>query len=207
MNTMKRTAGAGAALALAFTTGCAFAPARFETTHDQFENITKDRMTCPYRLGCEEDNTGNLIDAGNALLGIHSPTMFVSIELQRARFGDGRITYSMIVKYAGKDWLFIGEGESLVMLIDGKRVGFSGKGSGHRRDVGASQVGAGVGVTEEAWYDVTFDQIRQIASARYRDNKPDVKVKLSGDTTYVERCFIAENLESFKQFVAQYPPK
>jgi hypothetical protein len=198
MNTTKTTAGTTTTLVLAIMAGCAFAPARFETTHDQFENITKDRMTSTYQLGCGEDNTGNV------LLGIHNP--IVSIDLQRARSAEGRILYSMIVKYNGKDWLFIGEGESLVMLIDGKRVGFSGKGSGHRRDVGASAIGA-VGVTEEAWYDVTFDQISQIASARYKDNTPDVKVKLSGDTTYVERCFSAENLESFRQFVAQYPPK
>jgi len=101
-------------------------------------------------------------------------------------------TYSLIVRYVSKDWLFIEDGESLVLLIDGERVGFTGSGSSSNR-----MVLTGGYVFEESFYFVSADDIRRIAQAK------SVSVKIVGSSGYIKREFSEKNLQRFREFVYQ----
>ena len=94
--------------------------AKFATIyHDPFDNYTKTTM-CHNKIG------------DDYLLSF-SPTISIIPQIFQK---DGQISYSLIISYISKDWIFIEPGESLVFLIDGKRFGFfSQNGSQNNRDV------------------------------------------------------------------------
>jgi hypothetical protein len=56
--------------------------------------------------------------------------------------------YFIRIDYCSDDWFFIDSRESLVLLVDGKRMGFSGEGSGNHRTSNQS-------VCETAFYEIT----------------------------------------------------
>ena len=53
----------------------------------------------------------------------------ISIGIYRLEDSLQEHAYALSVYYLGRNWIFIDRGESLVMLIDGERGGFSGEGS------------------------------------------------------------------------------
>lgn len=171
---MKRTLLLLAAAALAGCAGAILESATLQHSRDDFEGITKDRMA------------GNVLTCGETGLGANH----IGLELQRSTLKDGKRLYHLIVRYTGDGWLFIQDGESLIFLVDGNRVAFTGDGSRARRDV----VYGGI-VSEEAWYAATPEQLRTLAAGR------EVRVKVSGRTAYVERCFAQKNFDNLRDFV------
>jgi len=163
-------------LALGLFTWAGCATHKVITTHDEFDGTTKHRMYFN-ALGCA---------------GLLAPT--IQLKAQRFDQKDGAISYSLIVEYSGKNWLFIAPGESLVFKIDGKRKAFSGEGSADHRHVGGL-----AGVSETAWYhEVKLEDLRELANAQ------EVKIKIEGKNTYVTRCFKDYSFKSFQNFVANF---
>ncbi len=166
-----------------FTTGCAGSMCLIQTRYDEFEGYTIVRMSNNSLSG-----SGLYIDTG-----------IVNLNVQKFISKEGRESYSLIVEYVDYSdyatWLFIRSGESLVLLIDGKRIGFTGEGSWNDRDVlyGGS-------IVETAWYAVSPEIIRMVANAK------EVKVKLVGDKGFVQRHFNQTNFSNFKKFVENYLP-
>ena len=103
------------------------------------------------------------------------------------------IKYSLIVVYDASNWIFIEDGESLILLVDGKRMGFEGDGSWNHRDIGGI-----LGINERAWYDINLEQLRAIINAK------EVRVKVVGSQYYVERIFSENNFKNFRDFYNQY---
>lgn len=165
------------AIALALLVGCAGQWAKVKTIQDEFDGYTIHRM---------QNNTlagGGLMDAETKVN--LSPQKFIGSE--------GSISYSLIVDYYAESWLFIESGESLVLLVDGERMGFSGDGSS-----GFREVLYGASINEKAWYDITRDELERISTAK------EVKVKVTGQNYFVERHFATRNLTNIQNFLAEY---
>lgn len=157
---------------------CATAPYKVKTMHDEFDGYTLHRMQANTLSG------GGLLGGNIAI----NPQKFIS--------KDGKIIYSLVVEYAGEGWLFIQEGESLILLVDGQRIGLKGDGSSRHRNT----VYGGV-VSEQALYDINREDLIKISNAN------EVKVKIIGSQYFAERHFSQVNFENFKKFVAQYVTK
>jgi hypothetical protein len=154
-----------------------------KTIHDDFDGYTINRMQ-------GNEIKGKASSAFDIALGIGNA---VELNAQRYQSKDSIITYSLIVKFTGTDWLFIREGEALILLVDDQRMGFSGKGSNEHRNVYRGGV-----VEEEAWYDINLSDLKKISNAK------EVRMKINGSQYYVERQFVEFNFKNFKDFIAKY---
>jgi len=154
--------------------GCAtspLSPYKVITRHDKFDRYTTNSMT------------GNLL--GGEL----------RLELNAARHSakDGAVNYALVVRYYGSNFIFIKPGESLILLIDGQRIGLKGQGSmRHRRTLENGMA------SELAKYPATPELLKKIANA----NQVDVKIK--GSDFLAENYFIKQNFDNFKKFVNAY---
>lgn len=78
-------------------------------------------------------------------------------------------SYAIIASYFARDWMIIADGESLVFLADGERIGLSTMPNTTRREV---QQNGEAG--EQALYPVTLSVLKKLASAH------DLEAKLTG---------------------------
>ena len=121
-----------------------------------------------------------------------------TIQLLPERFEarDKDVRYNLIVQYTGDGWIFIPEGESLVLLVDGQPIAFTGKGS----EQGQRVILEGSSVLETAFYlSVKPQVLHRIADAR------SVEVKLNtGDDTFILGRFTPLNLYQFRTFVKKH---
>lgn len=167
-----------------FTTGCAGSLCFVQTRYDEFEGYTISRMI------------NNSLGGSDFNMNPES----VGLNIQKVVSKGGCESISLMVIYADYSddarWLFISNGESLVLLIDGKRIGLVGEGSGNYRDV----LPYGSGVIERAWYPVSREIIHTISNAK------EVKVRLIGSKGFIERYFVQANFNNFKKFVESYLP-
>ena len=122
------------------------------------------------------------------------PRHGVQLNPQKYQPGNGKAIFSLVVEYIGSDWLFIEEGESLIILVDGERMAFSGDGSWDHRDVIYSSI------KEMAWYDLDYKDLVKIANAT------EVELKLSGSQYYTTERFTETNFRNFRLFVEQFKP-
>lgn len=127
---------------------------------------------------------------------ILSANMFqdmVCLDIQRFQKND-LVLYNLILKYGPtSDWLFIDSGESLILLVDGTRMGFTGDGSSQYRNVLS-----GGSIVEKSYYEITPDQILKIANAK------EVSVKIIGSQYYAERKFLKSTFNNFKKFYEEF---
>jgi len=163
--------------------GCASMSAslnyRVRTIQDEFDGYTINRM--------EHNMLG-----GGSLLSYTT----IWLNTQRYQSKEGNVSYSLIAEYVSPDWLFIERGESLILLVDGQRMGLVGDGSWNHRNVGYGRM-----VSEKSWYNITLEDLQKIANAK------EVKVKIIGSQYYAERCFTDANFKNLKRFIMEYAQK
>lgn len=126
-------------------------------------------------------------------------TNSVWFNLQRIRLKDSITVYQIIIEYWDKEWLFIGDGESLNMLIDGERLNFSGEGSLKYRETMVGSYGALI--KEKSFYIVSANDLKKIAQSK------EVKIKIKGQSYFITRKFSKENYENVRKFVTTFVGK
>ncbi len=124
--------------------------------------------------------------SGNRLSG-----GLTSVELNGQRFDKGAgLSYSLIVVYSGPTFIGIGEGKTLVLIIDGQRLEVAGSGS----EKGRTTLSVGL-IEEKAYYhDIDPDLIRMLAYAR------EVEVEIIGTRKTLNRHFKEKNFTNFRRF-------
>jgi hypothetical protein len=105
------------------------------------------------------------------------------------------VHYILLVKYSGPQMLMIEPGQTLSITTDKKIVSLAGKGSASYRKQLTDDL-----VTEKAYYDVSFVELKHICGAL------DVVLKLTGANGSVDRRFTRNNLEDLRKFLEEYPP-
>jgi len=113
------------------------------------------------------------------------------IQLNAQRFEKkGEISFSLFVVYTGPNFIYIGSGKSLMLIIDGQRNELAGMGSEKHRNI------IFLGVVEEtaSYHDIDPDLIRRLANAK------QVEVYVKGSTDVLERHFKKINFNNFKNF-------
>ena len=121
-----------------------------------------------------------------------------TLALERTKNSRG-VSYQMDIHYTGNDWLFIQEQDSLQLLVDGKLMVFSGRSSWVDKNINTLLLGVGtVQVEEDAYYPVTYGQLKAISSAH------EVKAKIVGKKYYVDREFPRQVLEDIGKFISEY---
>lgn len=153
--------------------GCAGVPSVLEPVRDDY---TIDEMT------------GNIL-AGTPPWG----TTYVELNVERYTSRDGEILYTLVVDYSSDEWLFIRDGESLVLLVEGYRIGLKGKGSSGYRDIGYRGR-----INEKAWYGISFESLEMIANAK------EVEARIIGSRHHVDKHFSEENFRYFREFVNKH---
>jgi len=153
--------------------GCAAVPSLLEPVHDDY---TIHGMS------------GNIL-AGTPPLS----TTYVQLNAERYTSRDGEILYSLVVDYSSDEWLYIREGESLVLLVEGYRIGLKGKGSSPHRGMGYSGR-----INEKAWYGISFESLEMIANAK------EVEARVIGSHHHVDRVFSEENFRYFREFANKH---
>lgn len=164
-----------------FTTNCAASnQCSIHTYHDEF-----DSYTITYMLN-------NSLGKDGPDLSIYSSSSVLDLNAQKLVSKEGHVSYSLIIECVSQlengSWIFITSGESLAFLIDGKRVGLTGNGSGNDRDLFHSGT-----IMERAEYPVSREMIRTISNAK------EVKVRLIGSKGFIERYFVQANFNNFKK--------
>ena len=150
------------------------------TSKDSRTGITADRMVAN-PLSCAKDS-------------IMGGTPTIGLLLQRSYGRDYKVGYQLIASWVGSGWGYIEAGESLVLMVDGRRMGFYGPGSAEHRVVEGSYV------NEECWYPSNYEQLQVIAGAK------EVTLELKGKNATITRCLTPTNLDNFKVFVKYFPP-
>lgn len=150
----------------------------------------------------------------------------ISLDAQCVVSKEGEESWSLIVRYEDclrsnkdvLDLLAVESGETLILQIDGTRIGLKGAGSGGRQgrhpngqaqgvestaDSGVETGSHGQGktnacVSESVVYDVTLDKLHQIANGEIGT------AKLIGTRDSVESEFTQSNFHNLKTFLHQH---
>jgi len=161
-----------------------------------FPQDTEKRDGAYYVVSHKDEFEGWTADAlMENKLGGSSPSEKVELTIMRTRATDKTpFKYSLNVHYLGDDWVFIEEGKSLLLLLDGKKMTFTGAGSKRSRRVGSGYV------SESSIYGAEYDSLLLISSAK------EVKVRVVGGEKNLDRFFSQQNFQILKRFLTEYPP-
>lgn len=101
------------------------------------------------------------------------------------------VFYAIKIYYKNTDWLFISEGNSLNLLVDGEKIALSGGGSREHREIESPFI------SEAALYYCSSKLLRQIVNAR------NVEFQIRGK--YVVECVLTEeNKQNLAGFVNKF---
>jgi hypothetical protein len=114
----------------------------------------------------------------------------IRLDIQRLDV-KGMTQYQLVLVYSGTQWLYIKEGESLMLFLDGQRLTLKSARAENTETHGSS-------VTEGAAYPVTPDQLDRIAHAT------QVRLKIIGRKGSREASFTPTNTKYFRRFVSRY---
>lgn len=126
---------------------------------------------------------------GQGFLDLSFVTMDVFVDRHKDRF-----TMSMAIIYEGESWLFINEGESLVLNIDGEMLPLSTySGSWYNREVKY-----GGRVREEAHYPFTPEQLHKVNKAS------KITLRIYGKEGWIERRISEKQREYLRLFEQKF---
>lgn len=129
----------------------------------------------------------NLLEAP----GVQREMLWLNAFRDHEAGGGARHHLQMIVaRRANSEWLDIGPGRTLTLVVDGKELSFVGLGS-LSREKGKDGI-----LVETARYDATAEIMAQLAGAT------SVSVRVKGKSELVVREFGPANFQKFKDFVA-----
>ncbi len=111
---------------------------------------------------------------------------------------DGQRNYWLRATYGGEEFLLVEPGESLVLWLDGRRLGLTGDGSVENRSRDSNGERRSTPCVETAHYFVTADVLERIADAQ------EVEVELRGTQDSIRGRFASRNREVFREFVARF---
>ena len=107
---------------------------------------------------------------------------------------DTRTPYIIRVRAVLRTWVFISEGASLKLKVDGKIISISGPGSLRERHFASDAV-----VLEEAEYPISNQQLKKIGSAS------NIQFRLIGDNRSITGTFTGDMLENIRLFSEDVP--
>lgn len=139
-------------------------------------------------IGCREPKCG-------AIYGASREACDIRLGVRKFVPKNQSPVYYLDVWNLGKDGLYIWRGENLVMRIDGRRVAFSTPDGSLNSIETARLPGVGYGVSEHAWFKISYSSLKALANAN------EVTLKVIGSKHYVERCLTPANIAFIKQFV------
>lgn len=156
--------------------------------------------TSGYHAGTKQDDfngyTTNWMDR-NSIESTEVP-MFCFNLIKHYSPGKEEI-YRIWIKLAlMNDWIFIDNGESLILLVDGERIGFYGEGSTKNR---STTTLSDTYVNEDAYYDVPLNQLQKIANAK------TVRIQVVGSHGIKEGSLTQNNLFNIRRFLREYASK
>ncbi len=167
-------------LATAFLTSCAASGYEIVEQYDHLESINRTFMS-GNRLGPDKK----------------SATYELYLNALRYDWRTGEILYYLVVRYNADEWLLIQRGKTLTLALDGQKLPLWGEGSAGERNV--FHAGSGQKYhSEQAWYQVTAEQLSRIASAK------TITVQVRGDNGRVEENCSSRNLKRFTNFINKY---
>ena len=133
----------------------------------------------------------------NFILGDGQYGVYHELNAQKLIPAEGEPVYSLAYVYSGLDWIYIEEGESLILQIDGETIKLEGEGSsGHRRML--SETAYSQTVEEKATYVITEEILRRLAGAE------SIKTRIDGSRNYALRRTTEDTIKNFKDFVTKY---
>lgn len=174
--------------AIVLLNGCFYA---VTTTTDDFNQITTTRM---------KNNRLPWIESGLTTVELNVVWRDHPVD---SRFGKILLaadlpatTLTLVLSVTTFTWLFIEKGESLIFLLDGKRMALKGSGSAGARDV--LPYGGAASVLEIAAYKITPQQLYQLARAG------KVRVKIVGSKRNLKSRLNEINQQRFRDFYEQH---
>ncbi|MBX3008634.1 MAG: hypothetical protein KF816_11495 [Melioribacteraceae bacterium] len=120
------------------------------------------------------------------------PTNSLLFNAQKFTDENNNHKYQFFVEWLDDEWLFIDEGETLILLIDGERVRCKGYGSHKNR-----QTLEGGAIRETAVFEASIELFNRIANAKV------VKIKLVGQSKDIIRELDEDNIENYRKFVEE----
>ncbi|UCG52841.1 MAG: hypothetical protein JSW58_04610 [Candidatus Latescibacterota bacterium] len=115
------------------------------------------------------------------------------LDIRKTEYPGGRVTYDLMLKYIGVDWLNMETGRSLELVIDGRSRILSGEGK-----VSREKDPSGEFVTESLDYSVSRDFLIRLAEAE------SVSVVITGHEGEVKGYFNEDNLANVRRFVHEF---
>ncbi len=107
--------------------------------------------------------TGNLVVEKRSATGEFQYELFLNA--LRLDWRTGERYFYLVVRYNGRDWLWLEPGKPLVVVADGNRIVLPGEGSG-AEDRSQAQDGTGAYFSEQARFELGPARLREIAAAR-----------------------------------------
>lgn len=117
----------------------------------------------------------------------------VDADIQKFILKDGSVQFAIRISFYSSKWLFIEEGNSLRILIDGEHLELMTNHSLINRSV----ISGGY-LKESAVYFITIEDLNKISNGK------DVKVKIVGSNRNLIREFFPLNLQRYKSFILSY---
>jgi len=143
---------------------------KIDIHNDKFDDYTSIKMRNNF-----------LLDGG---------TNTMQFNLQKITYKiDNKPNYFVHILIMAKNWMFINEGQSLTVIInEAEKIQLTGKGSATLRSA------SGYGITEQAYYPCTAEQVKKISTAQ------SVEFKLSGANFYEQRSLPIKNILHLNEF-------
>jgi hypothetical protein len=168
-----------------------------KSQYDKFEDISVLSME-GNKLG-KKSIVASL--AKSALNTLGSKTLDIYFNAQKI-INKKAESYRLQIIYKGEIELGVWlkkESESLVLLVDGNRMGFKMIGEPIGVDIDNSDYkNLRIIYSETLYYPITLEQLKIIANAK------TIEFKLAGQSQYYQTVFDNDNFENLKQFINDY---